>query len=240
MNFIRRHIFSYLTIVTAISVAVVFCANLYTSAMSVADAAAGPVTVVIDAGHGGEDGGAVSKDGIQESRLNLEIALRLNDLLHLLGQKTQMIRESDVSVYTDGANTISEKKVSDLKNRVSIVNSVPNALLVSIHQNMFQEAKYYGTQIFYAQTADSKALAESMQALFAKAIDTTNHRSAKPAETVYLMNNISCTGILIECGFLSNPEECARLCTADYQKQLSVAIASGISEYIRGANSNEV
>lgn len=240
MSFIRRHLFSYLTIVTAVTVAVVFCANLYTSAVSMVDAAAAPVTVVIDAGHGGEDGGAVSKDGIHESQLNLEIALRLDDLLHLLGQETQMIRREDVSVYTEGAGTIADKKVSDLKNRVSIVKRVPNALLVSIHQNMFEDARYDGAQVFYAPTAGSQALAESLQALAAQVLDPDNHRAAKPADTVYLMKNISCTGVLVECGFLSNAAECAKLRTAEYQKQISIVLAGGITDYIRKADSNEI
>ena len=240
MSYIRRHLFSYLTIVTAVTVAVVFCANLYTSAVSMVDAAAAPVTVVIDAGHGGEDGGAVSKDGVHESQLNLEIALRLDDLLHLLGQETQMIRREDVSVYTEGAGTIAEKKVSDLKNRVSIVNRVPNALLVSIHQNMFEDARYDGAQVFYAPTVGSQTLAESLQALAAQALDPDNHRAAKPADTVYLMKNISCTGVLVECGFLSNAAECAKLRTAEYQKQISIVLAGGITDYIRKADSNEI
>ena len=240
MSFIRRHLFSYLTIVTAVTVAVVFCANLYTSAVSMVDAAAAPVIVVIDAGHGGEDGGAVSKDGIHESQLNLEIALRLDDLLHLLGQETQMIRREDISVYTEEARTIAEKKVSDLKNRVSIVNRVPNALLVSIHQNMFEDARYDGAQVFYAPTNGSQALAESLQALAAQVLDPDNHRAAKPADTVYLMKNISCTGVLVECGFLSNAAECAKLRTAEYQKQISIVLAGGITDYIRKADSNEI
>ncbi|MEA4964505.1 MAG: N-acetylmuramoyl-L-alanine amidase [Oscillospiraceae bacterium] len=236
----KRHLFAYVTVVTAVLVAVVFCANLYTSAMAVAAAAEEPVTVVIDAGHGGEDGGAVSEDQTYESRLNLEIALRLNDLFHLLGQETKMIRTEDVSVYTGNAKTISEKKISDLKNRVSIVNETPNALLLSIHQNMFSQAKYYGTQVFYAPTDDSKQLAENLQAIFSSAVDTSNHRTAKSADAVYLMNHITCAGVLVECGFLSNPEECAKLCTEGYQKQLSIAIASGITDYIRKANTDEI
>lgn len=240
MNFIKRHSFFYLTIAMAVCVAAVFCANIYTSAMSVADAASGPITVIIDAGHGGEDGGAVSKDGVQESQLNLEIALRLNDLLHLLGKETRMIRQEDVSVYSDGASTLSEKKVSDLKNRVEIVNSIPNALLISIHQNMFQESQYHGAQVFYAPTGGSQSLAESLQALIAMSLDPSNHRAAKPAETVYLMNNISCPGVLVECGFLSNAEERSKLCTPEYQRQISVVLAKGIVDYIETASTNEV
>lgn len=240
MRFIRQHLFVYVTVAAAFCVAAVFCANLYTAAVSLREAADLPVTVVLDAGHGGEDGGAVSKDGVRESRLNLEITLRLNDLLHLIGRETRLIRSGDVSVYDSGAATVAEKKVSDLKNRVRMVNEVPGALLVSIHQNMFEQSKYHGTQIFYAPDAESRALAEALQALTAETLDPSNHRAAKPADTVYLMNNIHCPGILIECGFLSNPEECARLCTEDYQKQLSLVIAGGLTDYLRKADTHEV
>lgn len=240
MNFIKRHLFAYVTMITAVLVAVVFCANLYTSAIAVAEAAEGPITVVIDAGHGGEDGGAVSESKVYESRVNLEIALRVNDLFHLLGQETKMIRTEDISVYSSDAKTISEKKISDLKNRVSTVNATPNALLLSIHQNMFSASKYYGTQVFYASTSGSQSLAESLQSIFATAVDTTNHRAAKQADAVYLMNNITCTGVLVECGFLSNPAECEKLCTEEYQKQLSIAITAGISDYIGRVSTDEV
>lgn len=240
MRFIRQHLFFYVTVAAAFCVAAVFCANLYTAAVSLREAADLPVTVVLDAGHGGEDGGAVSKDGVRESRLNLEITLRLNDLLHLIGRETRLIRSGDFSVYDSGAATVAEKKVSDLKNRVRMVNEVPGALLVSIHQNMFEQSKYHGTQIFYAPDAESRALAEALQALTAETLDPSNHRAAKPADTVYLMNNIHCPGILIECGFLSNPEECARLCTEDYQKQLSLVIAGGLTDYLRKADTHEV
>ena len=240
MRFIRQHLFFYVTVAAAFCVAAVFCANLYTAAVSLREAADLPVTVVLDAGHGGEDGGAVSKDGVRESRLNLEITLRLNDLLHLIGRETRLIRSGDVSVYDSGAGTVAEKKVSDLKNRVRMVNEVPGALLVSIHQNMFEQSKYHGTQIFYAPDAESRALAEALQALTAETLDPSNRRAAKPADTVYLMNNIHCPGILIECGFLSNPEECARLCTEDYQKQLSLVIAGGLTDYLRKADTHEV
>ena len=122
-----------------------------------------PVTVVIDAGHGGEDGGASSKSGVLESTINLEIAGITNDLLRFAGVRTAMVRTQDVSVYTEGGS-IQQKKVSDLKNRVRFVESTPNALLLSIHQNFFPETKYHGAQVFYAKTLGSEALAEQLQA----------------------------------------------------------------------------
>ena len=241
MQFIRKHLFAYITTVTAVTFAALFCANLYASATAVSAAAeALRTTIVIDAGHGGEDGGAVSPDGVRESALNLEIAMRLNDMLHLIGYETQMIRTADVSIHSSDAGSISEKKISDLKNRVQIVNAAGEALLVSIHQNMFQEAKYDGMQVFYAQTGGSKMLAESVQALVSAALDPGNRRAAKPAESVYLMNEIRCTGILVECGFLSNPAECRKLQTPEYQKQIVLVLADGLQDYLRKVHTNEV
>ena len=110
-----------------------------------------------------------------------------------------------------------------------MVNEVPNALLISIHQNMFPESKYYGTQVFYARTAGSQELAESMQARFSTALDPTNHRMAALAQNVYLMNQIRCPGILIECGFLSNPREEQLLQKETYQKKIAAVIAAELS-----------
>ncbi len=240
MHFILRHCFSYAMIGILITTVVLFGANIYTATAVVTEVTPVPVTVVIDAGHGGEDGGAVSADGVRESTLNLQIALRLNDLFHLLGQETAMVRTEDVSIHSDDNATIAAKKVSDLKNRVKFVENITNPLLVSIHQNMFEQTKYYGTQVFYAPTPGSQELAETLQTMVAESLDTTNHRAAKQANAVYLMEHIGCTGILVECGFLSNPTECAKLCTDGYQKQLSLAIAGGVTNYLRKVNTNEV
>ncbi|MBQ1411003.1 MAG: N-acetylmuramoyl-L-alanine amidase [Oscillospiraceae bacterium] len=185
-------------------------------------------TLVLDPGHGGEDGGAVSPNGVRESTLNLEISLRTRDLLRFLGLPVVMTREMDVSIHSPEAGTISEKKVSDLKNRVQFVSEQADPILVSIHQNMFAEAKYYGAQVFYAGTEGSQAMAEGMQALFSSKLDPTNHRQAKPCENVYLLSKINCPGVLVECGFLSNPREEGLLQTEEYQKKLAAVLAAGL------------
>lgn len=192
--------------------------------------------VVIDAGHGGVDGGATSCTGVLESSLNLDIALRLNDLMHLLGIKTTMIRTSDQSIHTEG-NTIAAKKVSDLKERVRIINQDGHALLVSIHQNYFGDSRYSGPQVFYANTPHSKDFAIQMQTAFVKALSKGSNRKAKKADGVYLMKHINCTGILVECGFLSNPQEEALLRQEEYQKKLCSVIASNCSLYLHGEDS---
>lgn len=189
---------------------------------------------VLDAGHGGEDGGATSCTGVLESGINLEITWKLRDLLHLLGWNTRMIRTSDTSVYTKG-ETIAQKKISDLKERVKLVNSTPNALLVSIHQNNFTDSRYSGAQVFYAPTEGSQALAKHLQQLLVSALNPGSKRKCKPCEGVYLMQNITCPGILIECGFLSNPAEEARLRDPDYQRKLCCVIACAICGDVMGA-----
>jgi N-acetylmuramoyl-L-alanine amidase len=198
-------------------------------------------TVVIDAGHGGEDGGAVSASGVQESQLNLQFALRLRDLFAFAGVRTSLIRDADVSVYSGDCGTIAEKKVSDLKNRAKIVNDMENPLLISLHQNFYPESKYRGTQTFFAGTAGSEALAQLVQDTVRERVDPNNHRQIKKAVSVYLMEHIRCTGILVECGFLSNPEEAALLQTEAYQKRLSAAICGAAVIYLnQGRITDEV
>ena len=188
-------------------------------------------TVILDAGHGGVDGGATSCSGKLESAFNLEIALRLNDLMHLLGIHTKMIRTGDISVYTQG-ETIAAKKVSDLKERVRIVNETENALLVSIHQKTFPDSRYGGAQVFYGAKGEGQQLAQQLQDAFCRTVNPGSNRRIKKADGVYLMEHIDTTGVLIECGFLSNVEEEAKLRSADYQKQLCCVIASVVSNHL--------
>ncbi len=188
-------------------------------------------TVVIDAGHGGVGGGATSCSGKLESTFNLEIALRLNDLMRLMGVHTKMVRTSDISVHTQG-ETIAAKKVSDLKNRVNLVNGTENALLVSIHQNTFSDSRYSGAQVFYAQEGEGQQLAEQLQSALVHSLNPGSNRRCKPADGIYLMEHLERTGVLIECGFLSNTEEEAKLRSAIYQKQLICVIAATVSNFL--------
>lgn len=187
--------------------------------------------IVIDAGHGGVDGGATSCTGVLESQINLEIALRLDDLMHLVGYDTVMIRKTDTSVYTQG-QTIAAQKVSDLKERVRIVNQTENAILISIHQNTFSDSRYGGAQVFYAKDEDSRKLANQMQNDLIRYLNPESHRKPKKASGIYLMDHIDRTGVLVECGFLSNPEEEAKLRSEAYQKKLCCVIVSSLSQVI--------
>ena len=186
-------------------------------------------TIVLDAGHGGIDGGTSSATGRLESTYNLEIALCLNDLLALLGYETKLVRDSDSSVYTKG-ETIAQKKVSDLKERVRIVNSANCALLVSIHQNHFPQAQYSGAQVFYAPTERSENIARALQNALTQSINIGSTRRIKKADNIYLMQHIHCPGVLIECGFISNPQEAYLLAERTYQKNLCSVIACAISD----------
>ena len=184
-----------------------------------------PPIIIIDAGHGGEDGGTTGLNGASESMLNLEIALRLEQLLSFCGYDTLMIRRTDTAIYTGNCETLSEKKVSDLKNRVALINQTQPGILISIHQNHFSEEKYSGAQVFYAKTDSSRELAETVRS----ALNT--RRPCKPADSVYLMEKIECPGVLIECGFLSNSREEALLVTPEYQKKLVGAITGALSQF---------
>ncbi len=187
--------------------------------------------IIIDAGHGGVDGGATSCTGILESQFNLEIAVRLDDLMHLLGYPTKMIRTSDISVYTEG-ETIAQKKISDLKQRVKTVNETENAILLSIHQNFFSANQYHGAQVFYPPTQGSNELAAKLQKNLVSCLNPGSNRKSKKVSGVYLMEKIACTGVLLECGFLSNPEEEAKLRAGEYQKKLCCVIAASVSEFL--------
>ena len=187
--------------------------------------------VIIDAGHGGVDGGATSCTGVLESEINLQISLRLNDLFHLLGIDTIMIRTTDASIYTKG-KTIAAKKVSDLKERVRIINESENGVLVSIHQNHFADPRYSGAQTFYAKTPGSKELAQFLQTTFKNTINPSSKRQIKKSDGIYLMQHIETTGILVECGFLSNAEEENRLRDAQYQNKLCICIVTAVRHYL--------
>ena len=188
-------------------------------------------TIVIDAGHGGVDGGATSCTGVLESQINLEIALRLEDLLHLLGLDTVMIRRTDESVYTEG-ETIGAKKISDLKNRVRTVQQTPGAILVSLHQNTFSDTRYSGAQVFYGAAGESVSLAKQLQQMFVSTLNPGSRWQPKTSKGIYLMEHVSCPAVLVECGFLSNPEEEALLRNADYQQKICVVIGTTLSRFV--------
>lgn len=190
-------------------------------------------TIVIDAGHGGEDGGASAADGTLEKDINLSISMKLSSMLQLYGFDIKNIRDTDISIYDDTADTIFNKKVSDLKNRVKIFNSSQNNIVISIHQNKFEESKYYGTQVFYSSNDDKSALlAENIKTSVVSLLQNENTRQCKKAGSeIYVLNNAEVPAVLVECGFLSNPNEAEKLKSEDYQKQIAFSICLGFLEY---------
>lgn len=190
-------------------------------------------TVIIDAGHGGVDGGTSADDGILEKDLNLQIALKLNDILNSMGINTILTRDSDVSIHDAAAETIRQKKISDLKNRLKIINNTEDSVFVSIHQNHFGESKYKGTQVFYSKNNPlSRTLAEKIRMPVISYLQTDNTREIKQSGTdIYLLSNAQSPSVMVECGFLSNVEETENLKNESYQRKLAFMIAIGIIDY---------
>lgn len=189
-------------------------------------------TLILDAGHGGEDGGAESVTGKKESLLNLGIALKSEQMCGFFGIPTNMIRDSDVSLKDSSAETLAEMKRTDLKNRVKRIEETPNGVLVSIHQNYYSGSKSQGAQVFYAPTQGSESWSIHTQELLCANLNSENHRKNKQIpKSIYLMNHISCPAILIECGFISSPEEAKKLEDEDYQARIAATILSSYMTY---------
>lgn len=199
------------------------------SAFSSQPARAVSRVVVVDPGHGGEDGGAVAGDGTVESGLNLQIAQRLNTMLRFLGQDTVMTRTEDVSIYSPGSETLRQKKVSDLKNRVALVNGLEDGVLISVHQNSLPGSpRTHGAQVFYNGVEPAPALAASVQERLNNSVNAGNGKTPKRvSDSIYLTKNTLAPAVIVECGFLSNSSETARLQEPGYQIRLAAAIAAG-------------
>lgn len=192
--------------------------------------------IIIDAGHGGVDPGAVKGD-IYEKNINLSIALKLRDFCLAFGLETVMIRTEDISVHDKSATTLRSKKQSDLKNRVKTVNSYENTVLISIHQNMYEEEKYYGTQVFYGTGDNSKLLALLLQDTVIEYLQNQNTRKVKNGTNLYILENSQAPSVMVECGFMSNQEELKKLTDEEYQINFAYALSVGILKYI-GENGN--
>lgn len=221
----------YYLLVLILGIGIAYAGERSVNSLSTTSADVQEHCFIIDAGHGGIDGGATSCTGVLESQLNLEIAVRLNDLFRFMGYETVMIRTTDTSIYTSG-NTIAAQKLSDLKERVRIVNKQEKNILISLHQNTFSDKKYSGAQVFYSPTDGSKTLADTVQSALVTVLNPGSRRTAKKGEGIYLLQHIERPGILIECGFLSNAEEEALLRSDTYQKKLCSVIASSVARGI--------
>lgn len=191
-------------------------------------------TVIIDAGHGGEDGGTVSESGVVEKDINLKIAEKLNNLFAKNGYNTVMIRKEDKLIYDDGCNSIRSKKSSDLHNRLNIINENENSVLISIHQNHYTESKYYGAQVFYSgNNPKSEALAQCIQRNIVLTLQPENKRQIKKSGSeIFILNNAKVPAVMVECGFLSNHSEALLLNTEEYQDKMAECIFKATNLFI--------
>ena len=188
--------------------------------------------IILDAGHGGEDPGAIGCDGVYEKDLNLSICELIRGELIARGYTVVMTREEDRLLYTEAENIKGLRKISDLKNRVKIFNSYESAISISIHMNTFSASQYRGTQIYYSNIDEADRLAAAIRDSVRVELQPDNKRPLKHSEGIYLLENSKIPTVLVECGFLSNPEECEKLSKKEYQKRLSFSIVCGIIKYI--------
>lgn len=187
-------------------------------------------TVVIDAGHGGKDAGTIGVDGTNEKDINLAIAKALYDFLSVCGINSVLIRNGDYELYKEGEERIR----SDLYNRLDFVNTVENSVLISIHQNHFENEAEWGTQIWYsANTSESKILADSILSTVKELLQPENKRENKESDSsYYILYKAKVPSIMVECGFMSNKKENSLLKDENYQDDIAFSIMSGICNIV--------
>ena len=199
--------------------------------ITAADAIPYDKIIIIDAGHGGEDSGAVGVNGVLEKDLNLEYALQIGAMLEEKGYIIVYTRTDDRLLYTDEEDIKGIRKISDLKNRVKVADRYPEAIYLSIHMNSFGDSKYSGLQVYYSDNDGSNVLANKIQNRVKNDIQQSNNRVVKQGKDIYILENVSNCAVLVECGFLTNKNECEKLSEKEYQKQLCFSIVCGIIEY---------
>ncbi len=201
----------------------------YASASGEAKGKKGNNTIVVDAGHGGSDPGKVGINGELEKDLNLEIAKKVEKELKDLGFQVIMTRQDDKGLKREGRES---GKKEDLRTRVDIINSSKAALAVSIHQNSYNQSDVKGAQVFYyTHSAEGKKAAAQMQEAL-KGADAQNTRQAKANNSYYMLKRTEVPTIIVECGFLSNPEEAKKLGEEDYQEKIAESIGEGVKRYL--------
>ncbi|MBQ5744624.1 MAG: N-acetylmuramoyl-L-alanine amidase [Ruminococcus sp.] len=188
--------------------------------------------VLIDPGHGGEDGGAVSGD-VLEKHINLAVSHDVADLLRLCGYTVSMTRDTDDALTNEGED-VRKRKYNDMKMRLDLYNATPDNVVVSIHQNKFDAAASHGAQVFYSPNhPNSAVLAEALRKSVTGMLQPDNTRTCKAAgKEIFLLKNARVPAVIVECGFISNRQERELLVTDDYQKQLALAIVAGLMNYV--------
>ena len=186
--------------------------------------------IVVDVGHGGFDSGKIGVNGVLEKDFNLQIALKLKKTLEDAGMTVVMTREDDKGLYDESA---SNKKAQDLQRRCDLINEQKPLMTISIHQNSYTSPEIKGAQVFYYTTSsESQKLAEILQKTLIEQVDTENHREAKANDSYYLLKRTDSVIVIVECGFLSNPQEAEKLSDEDYQQKMVNAICTGINRYL--------
>ncbi len=223
----------------AMGAAAHFLSDSYEDAL--ADGQERPILVVIDAGLGGEDGGCSGADGTYDKDVNLDVAERIRDVLSSMGIKCVMTRTEDTALYDmygELSDYTGQKKTYDLKNRLRFAEGYAEAVFVSVHMNAFPDPSCRGVQIYYSPNSDgSRELAEAMRSAVKARIQPENNREIKRAgSSIYILNRITRPAVLIECGFLSNPEECAALGQDGFKERLALVLAEATAEYVVGKN----
>ena len=189
-------------------------------------------TIVIDAGHGVPDEGAQSSNGTTEAETNLKIALKLQNLLEQSGCTVILTRSGENAIYDIDSKTLKQKKISDIKNRVKIGNESSADIFVSIHLNKIPQSQYDGWQTFYKEgSEDGARLAKTIQENLNKTIQKENNRIAKTIDKIYIIKHVEIPTTIVECGFLSNPDEEKLLLEDEYQNKLAWGIYNGIIDY---------
>ncbi len=220
-----------LTLLTMIAIMMVITANSKTKFSSSITPL--HIDLIIDAGHGGMDGGAVSQNGICEAPITLAVSRKTQALFGFLGRNALLSRTDAGSLDYRESATLRENKNADLNARLNISRAYPACPFLSIHLNQFSDGQYSGAQVFYNR--EGALLALCLQDRLRAILDPKNARLSKPApDGVFLMKNITAPAVTIECGFLSNAEECALLAESNYQTKIALAIVSGYESYYRG------
>lgn len=193
--------------------------------------------VVLDPGHGGEDGGAEGVSQMLEKDINLAISKKLEKMLSLSGFRVVTTRSEDVSIGDSTLDTVKERKVSDIHNRLKVIEEQGDCIFLSIHQNHFTSSRYYGTQVFYStNNASSQELAEAIRTRVLSLLQPENTRACKPAtSSIYLLWHAEVPAVLVECGFLSNESEAQKLNDPQYQEQMAFAIYNGFLDYYQAS-----
>ncbi|MGN0467328.1 MAG: N-acetylmuramoyl-L-alanine amidase CwlD [Acutalibacteraceae bacterium] len=226
----------YIFLAVVISASFVFGLDLLYMKISAVEQAKELPVIIIDAGHGGEDGGTSSSSGIVEKNINLAISKKLEALFKLSGFEIIMTRSDDRLIFDENSSTIREKKVSDIHNRMKIIEENPNSIFLSIHQNHFSQSRYNGAQVFYSKNnSESEKIADYIQQQIKSDLQPENERQIKPSGTeIYLLHNAVTPAVMVECGFLSNAGEAQNLNDDEYQTKMAFSIYNGILNYLNG------